>query len=401
MNLRLKILIMLVAASSTAYAQVVPAATAGPASFGYSLNYAESAEFGSELGDFQTALLSGNLHYRSGFARAPFAVNYGGGYTFTIAGPNYATGYNQHIMATQALVWKKWSVQFFDNLSLLPQSVDTGFSDIPGSGEPPPPPPSDESILTLRTRSVDNFLGTGFRDRLGLGTSLNATVSWGLLRYPDGRGIDVNTVSADTGLSQRLSARMSVHGSYAFSQFSYPGHDLALTSNTLFAGFTRNWNRSLSTSVSGGPQWVNSSNSVLIPRSTNFAIRASARYRLKNLNAGVAYMRGVTGGAGYLFGAQSDVLTGTLSRGFGRYGTIGLEGAYARNAFLGKNGVITSEDVGVQASRRLGRHISVFVGYTVLNQGSDVALPSNVLGSLLQSANFGFSFIPRETRFNQ
>jgi hypothetical protein len=109
-------------------------------------------------------------------------------------------------------------------------------------------------------------------------------------------------------------------------------------------------------------------------------------------------MRGVNGGGGYLYGAKSDIVTASLSREYGRSLTVGLEGAYARNAFLERNGVITSEDVGVQASRRFGHHLSAFVGYTVINQGSSVALPSNVLGTLLQSAIFGLSYTPQESR---
>src|ERR1700690_2475455 len=98
MKKALAILIVALAACAAAHAQVVPAAIAGPASFGWSLNYAQSAEFGDGLGTWQTANANGSVRYHSGLERPPFSVAYAGGYTWTLTGPSYTTGYFQHVL---------------------------------------------------------------------------------------------------------------------------------------------------------------------------------------------------------------------------------------------------------------------------------------------------------------
>ncbi|MGD0628250.1 MAG: hypothetical protein ABR987_02800 [Terracidiphilus sp.] len=392
------------AACAVAHAQVAPAANAGPASFGYSVNYAQSAEFGSGLEDWQTIMLNGSINYTSGFERAPFSVSYAGGYTWTISGPAYSSGYFQHVVGTQALNWRRFKVIVSDNVSFLPQAPVTGFAGVPGTGQPVgtpnPAPTSQETVLTLNTRSLDNFLDVSIVDRLSLGTSFNASGGWGILRYPDGNGISVNSEVGSAGLSQRLNARMKLNGTYSYSQFGYPDYALSFQSNTISAGFNRNWNRRFSTTFSGGPQWVSSSDSAQIPSSINFAIDASTGYTWRNISSGLTYQRGVSGGAGYLLGAHSDVVSGNVSRGFFGRGslTVGLQGSYRRIAGLNNSGVVSSEDIGVQANKRLGQHLSTFIGYSVINQGFSGALPTNVLGTTLQSLSFGFGYLPREAR---
>lgn len=401
-----KVLLLLaiaLTACAVAHAQVVPAANAGPAKFGYSLNYAQTAEFGSGLGDSQLILANGSIHYSSGFERAPFSVAYSGGYTWTIAGPVYATGFFQHVLVSQGLAWRRFRISISDNVTFLPEAPITSFAGVPGTGQPVgtpnPAPASDQTILTVNTRALDNFSSVSFIDRLSLATSINASGGYGILVYPDGNGINSNSEDVTAGASQRLNARMKLNGIYSYSQFSYPGNNLSFQSNTLAGGFSRVWSRRLSTNFSGGPQWVSSADSAQIPSSINFAITADASYEFRNLTTGVAYTRGVSGGAGYLFGAYSDVVSGNASRVFDRGTlTIGVDGSYRRISGLTGTGTISSEDVGTQISRRIGTHLNAFASYTVVNQGYSGALPSNVLGTVLQSISFGIGFVPRESR---
>src|SRR5271166_3588924 len=220
---------VVLAACAAAQAQVVPAANAGPASFGWSLNYAQTAEFGAGFGDSQTAGLNGSVHYTSGLERAPFSVAYAGGYTWTLAGADYSAGYFQHVIGSQSLLWRRFRIGISDNVSFLPQAPITGFAGVAGTGQPlqpNPTPGSDQNILTLKTRSIDNFLGGSFMDRLSLGTSFNASGGWGILSYPDGNGTDVHSYASAAGLSQRLNSRMTVLGNVSYSQYGYPAYNL-------------------------------------------------------------------------------------------------------------------------------------------------------------------------------
>ena len=152
-------------------AQVVPEATAGPAIVQYAFRYSQSGAF---LSGNQTSLqtnASAEVDYANGFKRYPFNLNYGGGYTWTLSGPSYATGVFQRLLISQGYIGSRWNIFASDNVYYLPQSPTMGFSGIPGTGEPiggsGSNPPSSQPILTVNTTVVNN-VATG-----EIGRSLN------------------------------------------------------------------------------------------------------------------------------------------------------------------------------------------------------------------------------------
>src|SRR5437868_10192533 len=160
-----KLLGLFLISCAAAYAQVVPAASVpgGLPLMGnlhYAFRYSQTAEFGSSMGDWQTATPSVSLDYASENQRHPFNLNYSGGYTWTLAGPSYSTGRFHHLLLSQSVDWRKWNVRISDDVSYRPQAPTTGFSGIPGIGEPigTPDPnlPSTQSILTMNSRVVEN-----------------------------------------------------------------------------------------------------------------------------------------------------------------------------------------------------------------------------------------------------
>jgi hypothetical protein len=302
------------------------------------------------------------------------------------------------------MVWRRWSIKVTDNVSYRPQAPTTGFSGIPGIGEPignPPPPPSSESILTVNTHVLDNITSGEFTDRLAYATTLNAGGSSELRRYPDGNGLNINTQKANAGLKRRLNGRNTLTSNYTFSHFNYPDYELGFHTNTVLLGFTRLWNAKISTNLSAGPEWVSSTYYTYIPSSTLVSINAGVFYKLRLLSAGLTYNRGVNDGGGYLFGAESDTVTANLSQQFGRKLNIGFHGSFRRTAGLVNNGVTNSKFAGVQATRKVGRFFNVFASYTITEQSSSSTLPVNVLSHPLQIAAFGISYSPRQRQITQ
>jgi len=406
MKTTLKLLAFLFTVGAAAHAQVEPAATGpgGPPVSGnlkYSFRYSQTAEFGSSLGDWQTSNVSASVDYANSKERLPFSLDYGGGYTWTITGPSYATGLFQHLFLSQGVVWRKWNLTASDDVSYRPQAPTTGFSGIAGIGEPiggsGPSPPSSQSILTLNTHVVNNVVNGELEHNLNYATTLSAGGSSELLRYPDNNGLAMNSQMANAGLTQRLNARNSLTGKYMFSQFSYPDYGFSFMTNSALFGFTRNWTRKVTTDVSVGPQWTGSSESTVVPSATNVAVNAAVDYHFQFVSAGLAYNRGVNGGSGYLLGAESDAVSANFSREFGRNMNIGLMGSYRRTTGLVNNGVINGKFGGVQATRRLGRYLTLFANYTAMDQSSSAALPVNALSELLQVIGFGIGYSPRET----
>ena len=390
---------------AAAPAQVVPAAT-GPGglpavgNFHYAFRYSQTAQFGSDMGDWQTSTPSVSLDYANENQRHPFSLNYSGGYTWTLAGPSYSTGLFQRLSLSQRFEWRKWNMRVSDDVSYRPQAPTTGFSGIPGIGEPiggpGPNSPPTQTILTLNSRVVQNSVNGEIERSLKYRSHLSVGGGTSLLRYPDGDGLDTNTQMANAGLTWRLNPRNSASFDYRFSQFSYPGYGLTFITNTGLFGFHRTWSKRVDSDLSAGPQWTSGSHGAAIPSSIGVAVDAAVNYQFRSVSAGLNYNRGTNGGSGYEFGSKSDTLTANFSRQFGRDLHFGAEGGYTHTTGLRNNEVINSEHGGAQASRRIGRFISVFANYTAMNQSSNSTLPSSVLHQLIHVVGFGIEYSPQE-----
>jgi hypothetical protein len=414
MKTTLTFLLFLAAVCAAAGAQVVPEAT-GPGLpisgiLRYDLRYSETAAFGGYLDGQQRIYASGDAGYANNSERLPFSVQYGGGYGWIFAGPPEGGGVFQHLSLTQGFVGRSWNLTASDNVTYTFETPTTGFSGVPGSGEPVGEPgsttPTDQTVLALNTRTLDNLTTIGAGHRLDHATSLNVGGSAGQLRYIDNNGLNTDMLMADAGVTRRLNARNSIAGQYTFSRFDYGSLSSASQSgaeqlsflqvNTAQFSFMRQWTRHIHTSASAGPQWVSSSNSAIEPSSTNVAASASVSDTFRVGIASLNYSRGVQGGSGYYLGGESDIVSANFSRKLGRSVTAGVTGSYMRTAGLNDNGVTIARYAGAQASRRLGRDFDVFANYTALAQSSSSALFAGALTGLTQIVGFGIGYSPRE-----
>ena len=153
--------------------------------------------------------------------------------------------------------------------------------------------------------------------------------------------------------------------------------------------------RQIHTSASAGPQWISSSDSTILPSSTNVAASASVSDSFRVGTASLLYSHGVQGGSGYYLGAENDVASADFTRKLGRKATVGVTGSYRRTAGLNHNGVTNGKYAGAQASRQLGRDFNVFANYTALAQSSSSTLSTNALSGLTQVIGFGIGYSPR------
>ena len=404
MKTTLKLLVFFFAVGGMASAQVAPAATGpgGPTAgskLNYALRYSESAQFITGQNSWQTATASGSLNYASGNERSPFSLEYGGGYNWILNGPAYDTGQFHHLFLSQGAVFRRWNFTVSDSVSYLPMSPTIGFSGIAGIGEPigtpNPAPPTSQTILALNTHAVENLADGEVAHEFSHATSLSAGGSSGVLRYPDGNGLDTNTATGKATVTRHLNGRNTLFGTYQYSDFSYPGYNLDIQTNTGYLGYRYRWTRDLESSISAGPQWVSGSNAAVVPSSTNLAMDANIDYRLRFTSIGANYDRGTNGGAGYMFGSRIDSVSGHFSRQFGMNMTVDLTGGYQRTAGLNDSATISGKFGGAEATWRLGRNVIVFANYTGTDQSSTSTLPTNALGALMQTLGFGVGYSPR------
>lgn len=404
------ILAILWLAGTAARAQVVPDVNRPkplPVSgtLRYDLRYSQTAQFyGGTQGNTQDSVLSGDLTYANLSHSSPFSVTYSGGDLWNISGSSYGSGVFQHMLVTQGLEGRKWQLNLSDDVSYTPQSPIGGFSGIPGVGSlPAQPADSNQPIVLLNTRSLYNTFSPGFSHSLNYATGLNVNGSYEVVRFPDGNGLDVNQLQVGPAISRRLNALNSISGQYSYSRFSYPGYAIAMGSQSAQFGYQRTWNRRLRTSVMAGPEWVQGSNTLQIPSSTNIAVTGSVNYDARAVSASLSYSRAATGGAGTpsQIGVHNDDINAWLSRQFGKDLSVSATGSFLRVQGLQASGVINSKSGGVSADRRMGRYIIVFVNYSAIHQSSSTALSANALSGLSQVIGFGIGYSPREMHFKQ
>jgi len=312
MNRILKFTLLFLASCAGVLGQVVPAGTSGGANISYSMRYSQSAQFGSSMGDWQMISPSGSVDYENGSAIRPTALSYTAGYMQTLNdNSTYAasTGFFQRLSLSHGYTGKKWDFGLGDDVSYRPQSPITGFSGVPGIGEPiggiGSAPPPGESIVMLNTHALNNNSHVQMQRILNYATSFVAGLSYQLLLFPDGNAFDTRTLETNGGINFRLDARNSITTQYVYSRFSYPDYDFHLRTDSAMFGFERSWTRSFKSSASVGPEWIQSAESgnsagKTIPSSTAISAQADLTYQTHFGSAGANYRRGTTGGSGYM-----------------------------------------------------------------------------------------------------
>ena len=409
MKTALKLLAFVATVANVAFAQVVPEAT-GPGmpvsgKVHYDLHYSEIEYLGGSVNDSQSAVFSGNVDYANLSDRLPFSLKDAGGYSWAVEGAPYGVGPFDNLSLSQGFVRRKWNLQFSDSASYRKEAPTTGFSGVPGTGEPiggsTTPPSSSQSILTLNTSTVDNSANAEFERTLNYATTLNLGGNSELLRYPDGNGIDTDNETANAGLTQRLNARNSLSYRYLFSQFSYPDGDhglptTSLMTNSALFGYQRHWTRQITTNAAVGPEWVEGANSAVVPSSTRVSGNASFEDQFRFGSVSLNYSHTTSGGGGFLVGGEVDSASAGFTREFKKTLTTELSGGYMHTSGLGTQGKIDSEYGAAMVTWRLSRYFTAFASYTADDQTSSSSLPSNALNQMLQVISVGIGYSPRE-----
>ncbi len=421
-------------AAPTATASVTPASSAG-SSAGFTLpsldgdiHYALSASQIVQYGYFGSgnvtgsAALSGDVSYSSLSIRAPFDLLYSGGVIISESGGQGTTTF-QNLAASQRLNAGKWNFGLSDDVSYLPQSPTSGFSGVPGVGnigfpvQGPGPIPSGE-VLTYSGNRINN-MASGSAERLLTGkTSVSAMGSWTILHFLTGStGFDTSDVSGEAALNHRIDARDTVAVNAVYSLFTYGKSEggIHFATRGVNGVYTRLLSSSLSMELSGGPQWLSSSDRALIPNSLNAAASAGLSYARGFTSASVGYAHGVNGGSGVQLGGLSDTATAGIGHSFSRTWMTSVSGAYSHTKELGTPGITNIPGLtiplggtfstvfgGVQVTHSIGRTISVYANYTAQHQSFDASYTgTNAFSGTSHTFGVGITFAPRAMRLGQ
>jgi hypothetical protein len=396
------------------------------------LHYALSASEVVQLGYYgpgdvtHSTVLSGDVSYTAKTVIHPFSMLLAGGVVLGNQPGQQTTGY-VNMALSQGYVTRSWVFNLSDSVSFLPQSPTTGLSGIPGVGDigalPVQGPAAGPAggVLSNAGNRIANNLGGTVERQLNRNTSISGTGSWSVLRFLDSnsnnQGLDSTQIGGSVALNRRIDARSSVTVDAVYSTFSYSGTGSGVSepdieTRGLNMSYQRVLSRSLSMSISAGPQWASSSDSTFIPSTLNVSAIAGLSYAHGFTTASLNYARGVNGGSGVLPGALSDSISGSVGHTYGRKWVVSANGAFTHTSGLtqltsGSSATPTNQIYdtvfgGVQLTRGFGTHLSGYVSYGAQRQSNNFTLAAqNALNGNSQTFGVGITFTPRSTRLGQ
>ncbi len=379
----------------------------------YALSGSESFETGFGTGNVAyTTALGGDFAYFSKSEEQPFSLVYAGGYlNSSVPGTSSSSTY-QSLTLSQVVILKRWIFSAADAFSYLPQSPTTGLSGIAGVGDinVAPVQPGvgpDQNILTNYGTRIGNGLNGSVSRQITSRTFIDGSASWQILRFLGNPGIDSTDTSVTVGPSYRIDARNTVDAGGYYSLITYPGgapsftsgSNPSFTSEGLNLEYQRMWSRTLSTTVSIGPQLTRESNSLLIPSQLSVSARLGIQYTRRFTSTTLSYSHGTNSGSGVVEGAISDSVSLGVQHPLGRNWQAAIDGSYSRSSSLSTIGGIhvdfQSIYGGLQVSRKISRPLFGYLSYTAVTQsGNDLAATQNAFNGLTHIIAIGLTYSP-------
>jgi hypothetical protein len=385
-----------------------------------------SANKGTRL--FQSSYL-GSLTLQDVTRNKQFNLKYAGGAEFyhgllnsdaTNSRGSYETFHQVSI--GESVDWQRWHLLVDDEASYLPES-SRGFSGFEGLGsfnsglggevlwsggnlnnllQP------DQSILGSFARRVSSTVIGQIQYDATPRTAFTMTGAYGLLSFLDPGFTDVDYISSLASVTHALGPRNYISGTYlrTFIRFHVPHEDISGQGFMLSYGH-RIWGR-LSFEVSAGYMLNHLAIAAGGARSLGFMTAYdSLHYRWRKTDFNAYFNRWTTGGSGILPGAETNSLGGNVSRQLFRTSRLDMHLGYYSNRALTQAapGTIHAKseawEGGIQLSRELGRHLSVFIEYNVQRQvANDSLCVANRCGVtfLRHMGGVGLNWHPRPIR---
>jgi hypothetical protein len=418
--------VLLMPARPVLYAQALPAAEASPISTGFalpttlgSLQYAVSASqsliwgYYGNSGVAASTNVSGDIAYLSNSKLHPFSLVFSGGEAFSESGQSSYSFLN--LGFSQVANVGRWNLVVSDNVSYLPGTATAGLSGVPGVGDLGVSPvqvgaETGQGVLTDFSNRVNNIVAGSVSRQLTGKTSINASGSYGIMRFlsssngsesSSSAGLDSDSSTGAGGISHQVNARNSFGGNYSYSQFSYSPNSLGIptedfASQTVSAVFSHQFTRKFGINASAGPQWTKVDNSSASAGLSLFA-DGSASYAGKATAASLTFVRSSNSGYGVIGGAISSSASFAASRRFALVWNCTFVTSYTQTSSLpGGASVPYSVDTtvgGLQVSRAIARSLSAYASYNLEDQHS-AGSAVDVFTGLSQVVGFGITYSP-------
>jgi hypothetical protein len=318
-------------------------------------------------------------------------LSYTGGGMFT-NGQDVDNGIIQQLAVRDRFLFHRSTFTVYEQLAYLPET-SLGFAGSSGAGVPSlggtPGVGSGytpgQSILTPRGQNLTNSSALEWDYRLTPRTSFTLVGSYAFLRYFDTDLANYGAASFQAGYNYQLTRLDTIALSYQFSAIRYSNLGQSINSNVVQGVYARRVTGRLGLRVAAGPQYITSNFPITGSASTTaesssalyWTLAASINYGLKRASLSASYNHGVTGGSGVLVGAETDIVSGTISGQVARTVGAGVNFGFARNSGFAVADLTQSQNydywfAGVNVTHTMGRTMDLFANYQLQYQNNSV-----------------------------
>lgn len=305
--------------------------------------------------------------------------SYSGGGYLDPKNSSLNSSYHQ-LQASETLQFRRVTLQFVDSFSFLPQS-SFGFGGGGLGGSPflgitllNPALIPGQGILTTNANRLSNSALVQAQYASSQRTAWTFSGSYGVLHFTNPAFLNSADYEFSAGYNYQLTARDVIGASFLFDAVRFSPALASLNNSTINFNYGRHITDELMFQVGVGPQ-LSQYNPVGVPSTgTRVAwnLNAGLSYLHGHTTTNVSYVHGVTGGAGILVGATTNMVTVGVSHPFGAYATVtGSFGASANAALpqaVGTSTSYTSEYATIGLTRKLGQNASIFTSYLFTRQ---------------------------------
>jgi len=338
------------------------------------------------------SLLGGvDIHLTSGISN--MLVSYTGGGMFSNSG-TVENGVIQQLSFQDKLSFRRSTFAVFEQLGYLPEA-SFGFAGTAGAGIPGVGSglglgngfTPGESILTPRGQSLSSSTVVEWDYKLTPRTSVTLVGGYSLLHYFENDLANFGYANFQAGYNYQLTRKDTIAVSYQFGAYRYSNLDQSINSNTIQGSYGRRVTGRLAFQIAAGPQFVSSTSPITTSTPSSgstsssvsavyWTLNSSLQYQLRRASLAATYNHYLTGGSGLLAGAETDIVSGSLTQQITRSFNVGWNVGYSRNKGFALGTTATSQTygywfTGVNVTHPFGRSLDVFMNYQLQYQNTD------------------------------
>jgi hypothetical protein len=339
-----------------------------------------------------TSLLGGvDIHHISGVS--DMLVSYTGGGMFSNSG-EAENGVIQQLGFTDKFKFRKSTFSVFEQIGYLPES-SFGFAGLAGAGLPggigtglgngfTP----GQSILTPRGQTLTSSTALEYDTKLTPRASLTFVGGYSLLHYFQNDLANYGGVNIQAGYNYQLTRKDTIAISYLFNGIRYSNLAQSINANTIQGSYGRRVTGRLAFQIAAGPQFVSSTSPITNSTSTTtpgtssvsalyWALNSSLTYQFRRASLGASYNHGITGGSGLLAGAETDIVSGSVTKQVTRTFNLSWSSGYSRNKGFALGTTTATSQIygywftGVNVTHPFGRSLDAFMNYQLQYQNAD------------------------------